>query len=465
MTRLRRVAALLLVLVLVAVGCGGDDGRSTADAAEDEGSCEPAEPEGQVLIDEDFDDDDNLWLVDELDFEGEQDLEIDGGEFTTEWQSDYFEELPEDEGLVPNQIWPSVLDGVVEDLVDIRVEATVAFETPGTSGLICRIADVTPDSEDFRAYFFQVASTGQVNLAESDEEGNLEALDVVPELDDEELDAVDELPLEGAAFDFEEGEAHELALSCVDGEDGVEITGSIDGEEVVSATDDDDPIESGQAGVLSGQSRLATRVEGFDPYEVVYDSVTITNLGEEIDDEALEDSADEAEEAADEPAEEPTDTTVPPDDDLEVLDSSLLGEPTDPTSIADYGTDAEFDELAMDCYLGLFEGCDSLYRETPVGGAYEAYALYCGGRLETEVRGSCAELADFAAQPGSSPEDVAEFGTDGTLDQLAIACGAGDLEACDDLYLQTPVGSGYEAYGATCGGRATGAVNGDCIPG
>ena len=463
MTRFRWLTASLMVLVLVTAGCGGGDDPGDESAA-DEATNEPAEPEGQVLIEDDFDDDDNLWLVDELDFEGEQDLSIDDGVFTTEWQSDYFEQIDEDEGLVPNQLWPSVLDGVVDELVDLRVEATVAFETPGTAGLVCRIADVTPDATDYRAYFFQVSSSGQVNLAESDEEGNLEALDVVPDLDDDELEEVDELPLEDAAFDVAEGGDHELAMSCVDGEDGVEIAGSIDGEEVVSATDDEDPIESGQAGVLSGQSRLATRVDGFEPFEVVYDSVVITNLGDEIDEDDLDESADDAEAASEEPEDEPTATTSPSVEPTDELASALLGEPIDPTSMSDFGTDPDFDLLATNCYLGTFLACDDLYRQTPVGGVYEAYGATCGGRLETTIDGDCEDAATFASRPGSIPaSEIAEFGSDPTFDDLALGCETGDLEDCDELYRLTPVGSGYEAFGSTCGARDTVEYDGNCI--
>jgi hypothetical protein len=39
------------------------------------------------------------------------------------------------------------------------------------------------------------------------------------------------------------------------------------------------------------------------------------------------------------------------------------------------------------------------------------------------------------------------------LDVLAWGCNDGDPYACDVLYWIAPVGSDYEAYGATCGGR------------
>lgn len=46
-----------------------------------------------------------------------------------------------------------------------------------------------------------------------------------------------------------------------------------------------------------------------------------------------------------------------------------------------------------------------------------------------------------------------DYGDDPQLDQLWDDCAAGDGEACDDLYYESPFGSAYEAYGNTCGDR------------
>ena len=45
------------------------------------------------------------------------------------------------------------------------------------------------------------------------------------------------------------------------------------------------------------------------------------------------------------------------------------------------------------------------------------------------------------------------YGSDAGLDALWDGCLAGDGAACDDLYFQAPIGSEYEEYGDTCGGR------------
>ena len=45
------------------------------------------------------------------------------------------------------------------------------------------------------------------------------------------------------------------------------------------------------------------------------------------------------------------------------------------------------------------------------------------------------------------------LGDDPVLDELAVACFNDDLGSCDDLYVDSPDGSLYEIYGATCGAR------------
>ncbi|MGH9209966.1 MAG: hypothetical protein ACRD2C_04720 [Acidimicrobiales bacterium] len=59
-------------------------------------------------------------------------------------------------------------------------------------------------------------------------------------------------------------------------------------------------------------------------------------------------------------------------------------------------------------------------------------------------------IEDAAADAG--PPEAPPTG-DSQFDDLAQDCYQGDMQACDDLYLGTPVGSEYEAYGDTCGAR------------
>jgi hypothetical protein len=45
------------------------------------------------------------------------------------------------------------------------------------------------------------------------------------------------------------------------------------------------------------------------------------------------------------------------------------------------------------------------------------------------------------------------LGPDPVLDGYAQQCFAGDFQACDDLFFESPPLSAYEEYASTCGGR------------
>ncbi|MBL8778870.1 MAG: DUF4190 domain-containing protein [Acidimicrobiales bacterium] len=62
-------------------------------------------------------------------------------------------------------------------------------------------------------------------------------------------------------------------------------------------------------------------------------------------------------------------------------------------------------------------------------------------------------VSDEPVPDGDPPTSISEFGTDPVLDDLARDCADEDFAACDRLWLQSERGSGYEDYGATCGGR------------
>jgi hypothetical protein len=54
----------------------------------------------------------------------------------------------------------------------------------------------------------------------------------------------------------------------------------------------------------------------------------------------------------------------------------------------------------------------------------------------------------------SEPEGL---GDDPEFDEYAEECHDGDMEACDDLFRQSPPDSAYELYGGTCAGRQSNA--------
>ncbi len=108
-----------------------------------------------------------------------------------------------------------------------------------------------------------------------------------------------------------------------------------------------------------------------------------------------------------------------------------------------YGDDAYFDGLWDACANGNMDACNQLYYESPAGSEYEAFGSTCG-YTEGWTNGGCTG--------GSSGGGAAyTYGDDAYLDGLWDACSGGDMEACDQLYYESPVDSEYETFGATCG--------------
>jgi hypothetical protein len=95
-------------------------------------------------------------------------------------------------------------------------------------------------------------------------------------------------------------------------------------------------------------------------------------------------------------------------------------------------TDDEFQallDLATDCGIDLSE----------LGGTGD------------DVTDDTGDVTDDTSSSGLLPGDT--YGDNETLDALWDACEDGDDDACSDLYLQSEIGSEYEQFGATCGGR------------
>jgi hypothetical protein len=79
-----------------------------------------------------------------------------------------------------------------------------------------------------------------------------------------------------------------------------------------------------------------------------------------------------------------------------------------------------------------------------------------------DIEGALDEfVADGLGLPGTEAGNSYEqavhgvdtHGDDVELDALWDACADGDDAACDELYLESPIGSAYEAFGDSCGGR------------
>ena len=115
-----------------------------------------------------------------------------------------------------------------------------------------------------------------------------------------------------------------------------------------------------------------------------------------------------------------------------------------------YGSDPVLDRFWDDCERGDFAACDELWEASPPESDYERFASTCGER--NDPVGSCANVYRGG---GASTEEGEAYGTDATLDEYWAMCDNGLMIACDTLYRDSPSGSEYEMFGATCGYRIT----------
>jgi hypothetical protein len=106
-----------------------------------------------------------------------------------------------------------------------------------------------------------------------------------------------------------------------------------------------------------------------------------------------------------------------------------------------YGDDAGFDRLWDACEVGDLGSCAQLYEIASPESEYAALGASCAWH-----EGGCGALVDGAM----------EYGEDDTLDRLYDRCDSGDRLGCHVLYQVAPIGSGYESFGASCGGVSPG---------
>lgn len=79
----------------------------------------------------------------------------------------------------------------------------------------------------------------------------------------------------------------------------------------------------------------------------------------------------------------------------------------------------------------------------------------------TGIRIDCTGVASLGTDPPPVPttfdpglgSQPTRFGDDPDLDPLYVACRDGGGQACDDLFAAAPLGSEYEEFASTCGGR------------
>lgn len=93
------------------------------------------------------------------------------------------------------------------------------------------------------------------------------------------------------------------------------------------------------------------------------------------------------------------------------------------------------------------------------GGGDTTQATTVGTKPDNGTQGTTADTVDNGGNNGTNgdlpagldPRNI--LGDDQALNDLANQCFDGDMGACDQLFLDTPVDSDLEAYSQTCGGR------------
>lgn len=119
-----------------------------------------------------------------------------------------------------------------------------------------------------------------------------------------------------------------------------------------------------------------------------------------------------------------------------------------------YGDDPELDAMWDACEAGEGGACEDLWFQG--FGEYETFAQTCGGRIpflsafQVDCTGKLDVSGPFA------------YGDDPSLDEVWDHCESGDGASCDSLVGSAPVGSEYEAFGASCGGQREGAWSRPC---
>lgn len=130
------------------------------------------------------------------------------------------------------------------------------------------------------------------------------------------------------------------------------------------------------------------------------------------------------------------------------ISPNWCGEASPNADTAFYGADGHLDQLWDLCAEGDMMACDTLYQESPLGSDYETFGGSCGGLHEDGYEYWC----DTESSDGAEADPAGSFGEDPYFDELYRACDNGDMAACDTLYIESPMGSEYEAFAGSCGG-------------
>jgi hypothetical protein len=245
------VAPVAALTVVALCAFGGDENRKLKDKDKQQAD------DGTVVLEEEFLDDRNGWG-------GESSPEL---EVVVDEQADTFNYVVHQDLNHYIEYFPDALLPQTQKLRDVQLEAEVSFTSPGAAGVECRVADPTGESGDFSSYVFAAFPDGHVSIMKTPADGG-------------EPESLATTEGEPALFD-DAGESFvAIGAECVGGKGGkpARLALSIDGEQVLTARDSDDPLATGGILLVGAKSSADIEAGGFQPYAVVWDRVTLTEL-------------------------------------------------------------------------------------------------------------------------------------------------------------------------------------------
>ena len=174
-----------------------------------------------------------------------------------------------------------------------------------------------------------------------------------------------------------------------------------------------------------------------------------------------------------------------PDDEVRCLLDGMNEAGVDPSVVTGPGISLDDEIVVSDLILSCFEEPESLlgfvanfaqgfsstagFELSPdqtqclvaaLGDGDFTFADLDGATLPPALGQAFSDCLDLDESGLFEPGDA--YGDNPVLDILWDACENGDDAACDELYSISEVGSAYEAFGATCGGRDPDPVGGAC---
>ena len=148
---------------------------------------------------------------------------------------------------------------------------------------------------------------------------------------------------------------------------------------------------------------------------------------------------------------------------LALLASACGGGATDEEFKAELTRDGVFTDDQADCVVDKLNAAginpgdltdQALGDDEPPAEAL-AITTEClfGDVLSDELQDEVDDIVNDISTGKEGDTSLGTYGDDPALDRMWDACEGGEMQACDDLFFESPVGSDYEAFGNSCGRR------------